>query len=145
MRKGINFCKHLYQEKKSVESFHIANDYLAPRDLCNLITAQNSLTSSAVFYKGRSYCLGYESCVWRMIADIAKDRGEKVMYLCALMSYMTILEEELPYCEYEEARGKNTYINGWKKKHKELEDEIETAMKFWKENINGKECNLGRD
>lgn len=137
------FCKHLFCEKKSVENVHTAIDYLAPRDLCHLMTAQNTLEGSAVLYKGKSYGIGYESCVWRMIAAIAKDRGERVMYLCALMSYMSVLEQELPYCEYEESMGKRTYINAWRKKHKEIEEEIETAMKFWKENKNG--SNLERD
>lgn len=138
------YCKHLFSEKESVENVHIANDYLAPRDLCHLITNPHyPLIKQTVFYKEKCYCLCYESCVWKMIATIAKDRGEKLMYLCALISYMTVLEQELPYCEYKERMGKRTYINAWRKNHKDMEEKIEEAMKSWKENKNG--SNLERD
>ena len=137
MRMRKKFCMHLFCEKKSVENVHTAIDYLAPRDLCGLITNQNTLLETTVLYNGKSYRLCYESCVWRLIADIAKDRGEKVMYLCALMSYMSVLEDELPYCEYEERKGNLCSINTWRKRHKKMEEEIEAAMKFWKENKNG--------
>lgn len=144
MKKGTKWLKHLFNEKKSEENIHTAVDYLAPRDLCHLIVNPNQpIMEHTVFYGDHYYCLCYESCVWNLIADIAKDRGEKFMYLCALMSYMSVLEGEYQFCKYKDDGGNHAAINEWRKKHKDMEEKIEEAMKSWKEDKNG--SNLERD
>ena len=144
MPKGTRWLKHLFTEKPSEENVHTAIDYLAPRDLCGLIVNPNKdLMEQTVFYGEHYYRLCYESCVWTLIADIAKDRGEKFMYLCALMSYMTVLEDEYQFCKYQDDMANHCAINIWRKKHKDMEEKIEEAIKLWKEDKNG--CNLERD
>ena len=123
--KGEGMLKRLMTEERTVESVHLAVDFLQPRGMIGLLDDRQMMQKWTVLYGGTHYAIGYESVVWLMIARIAEDRGEKMLALLAWMSYAAVLEryrityERAPSCSWME----------WKRRYDLAESNIERMVK----------------